>query len=122
MKYSECLCKLRNAKGLTQKEAASIFEISTYGYQRYEYGEREPSISLATKIAEYYHVSLDYMLGRTDNPQISFHDNEALLTDGLNPSVARLQGKILTIDSQTADELENYLEYLNFKKANNLSE
>lgn len=110
MKFSECLCKLRNAKGLTQREAASNFEISTYGYQRYEYGEREPSISLAAKIAEYYHVSLDYMLGRTDNPKV-------LSSGGLNPSVARLQGKILTIDSQTADELENYLEYLNFKKS-----
>lgn len=117
MKFSECLCKLRNAKGLTQREAASNFEISTYGYQRYEYGEREPSISLAAKIAEYYHVSLDYMLGRTDNPKVLSKDNEVLSSGSLNPSVARLQGKILTIDSQTADELENYLEYLNFKKS-----
>ena len=71
MNFSERLFQLRSDNNLTQREAASIFEISTYGYQRYEYGERQPSIGLAMKIADYYKVSVDYLLGRTDNPKIN---------------------------------------------------
>lgn len=71
MIFSERLSLLRKEKGLTQKQAAEIFGLSTYGYQRYEYGDREPSVSVAASIADYYDVSLDYLVGRTDNPEVN---------------------------------------------------
>lgn len=71
MTFSKRLVLLRKNKGLTQKQIASEFSLSPYGYQRYEYGEREPAISVATKMAEFFGVSLDYLVGRTDNPQVA---------------------------------------------------
>ncbi len=38
---------------------------------RYESGEREPGISELILIADYFNISIDYLLGRTDNPQIN---------------------------------------------------
>ena len=37
---------------------------------RYERGEREPGISELIAIADYFHVSVDYLIGRTENPAI----------------------------------------------------
>lgn len=71
MIFSERLSSLRKGQGLTQKQAATTFGLSTYGYQRYEYGDREPSVSVAAKMADYFNVSIDYLVGRTDNPEIN---------------------------------------------------
>ena len=38
---------------------------------RYETGTREPSISELVRIADYFNVSVDYLLGRTDKPSIN---------------------------------------------------
>ena len=40
--------------------------LSTGGYQRYELDEREPNAALLVKFADYFNVSVDYMLGRSD--------------------------------------------------------
>lgn len=111
MLFHERLLSLRKNSKLSQKDIAVELGISLRSYQYYERGEREPTVSILLILAKIFHTSVDYLIGCTDNPQI-------LSLGGLNPSVARLQGKILTIDSQTADELENYLDYLNFKKSN----
>lgn len=71
MTFSERLSSLRKDRGLTQKQAAVIFELSAYGYQRYEYGEREPVISVVIKMADYFGVSIDYLVGRTDKPEVN---------------------------------------------------
>lgn len=38
---------------------------------RYESGEREPGIAELILIADYFNISIDYLLGRTDNPQMN---------------------------------------------------
>ena len=42
--------------------------MSMLGYQRYEYGEREPSFQKLIALADYFDVSLDYLVGRSDDP------------------------------------------------------
>lgn len=71
MTFSERISNMRKSRHLTQKQVAEAFGLSTYGYQRYEYGEREPSISVAAKMADYFGVSIDYLFGRTDNPEVN---------------------------------------------------
>lgn len=58
------LKELREAKGLTQKEVAEIIGYSEISYARYEKGEREPDISTLCKLAEYFNVTVDYLIGR----------------------------------------------------------
>ncbi len=58
------LKELRESKGLTQKEVAEIIGYSEISYARYEKGEREPDISTLCKLAEYFNVTVDYLIGR----------------------------------------------------------
>lgn len=68
---SERLIELKESKNLLQKDIAKAINLSLRSYQRYEYGEREPTSSVLIKIADYFNVSLDYLVGRTDNPKIN---------------------------------------------------
>ena len=61
------LKELRESKGLTQKEVAEIIGYSEISYARYEKGEREPDISTLCKLAEYFKVTIDYLIGRAQN-------------------------------------------------------
>ena len=58
------LKELRESKGLTQKEVAEIIGYSEISYARYEKGEREPDISTLCKLANYFNVTVDYLIGR----------------------------------------------------------
>ncbi|MBR6769255.1 MAG: helix-turn-helix transcriptional regulator [Clostridia bacterium] len=49
----------------TQKEMAEVLNVQLTVYQRYERGERELPLWAAIKLADYYHVTLDYLVGRT---------------------------------------------------------
>lgn len=66
--FSERLAKLRDSRNLSQKEVAKEFGVVVRAYQRYEYGEREPQLSVLIRMADFYNVSLDYLSGRTDTP------------------------------------------------------
>ena len=55
---------LREDKDKTQKEIAQMLNMQTTVYQRYERGERELPLWAAIKLADYYHVTLDYLVGR----------------------------------------------------------
>ena len=67
MTYAESLKRFRNEFNLTQQQVADSIGILKQAYQRYEYG-RDPAISVLCKIANVYNISLDYLVGRSDNP------------------------------------------------------
>ena len=56
------LKELREIKGVTQQEIAKAIGCSTNNYSRYERGEREPDVYYLIKIADYYGVSVDYLI------------------------------------------------------------
>ena len=57
---------LREDADLTQKQITEIILCDQSLYSKYERGERVQPLDLAVKLAEYYGVSLDYLVGRTD--------------------------------------------------------
>ena len=57
---------LRIDHDLTQQEVADILFCQREVYRRYEKGIREMPLSYAVTLADYYKVSLDYLVGRTD--------------------------------------------------------
>lgn len=63
---------LRTEKGLTMKDMADMLNITISAWNKYEKDEAEPKISNIVKIADYFNVSLDFLLGRTNirDPQI----------------------------------------------------
>lgn len=65
------LKELRKEKGLSQLRLATDLHTTQNTISRYETGEREPGIAELIKIADYFNVSVDYLIGRTDCPQFS---------------------------------------------------
>ena len=57
---------LRKEKDEPQKAAAEAIGISFNSYCRYELNEREPDAPVLKAMADYFHVSADFLLGRTD--------------------------------------------------------
>ena len=66
--YFRRLRDLREDHDLMQKEVASILGIQQAVYSRYERGFQTIPVEHILKLADYYQVSIDYLLGRTDNP------------------------------------------------------
>ncbi len=60
---------MREDKDLHQRDIAKILSCSQAAYSRYENGEREIPLALLDKLADFYNVSVDYLLGRTDELQ-----------------------------------------------------
>ncbi len=65
---AERLLTLRKERHLKQTELAKELGLSISGYCRYEYGEREPTASVIVRMARYFGVSSDYLLGLRDEP------------------------------------------------------
>ncbi|MBC8570471.1 helix-turn-helix domain-containing protein [Zongyangia hominis] len=66
--YFQRLGDLRVDHDKTQQEIADILHCHREVYRRYEKGEREIPTWAVIKLADYYGVSTDYILGRTDKP------------------------------------------------------
>ena len=64
MDFSKKLKKLRFMLGCTQAQMAELLGITVRGYRNYELGAREPSLSVLIKLADYFNVSLDELVGR----------------------------------------------------------
>lgn len=63
---AEQLKKIRAEMGFTQKQVADGIGIAEQAYQRYEYGRTVPSALVLIALADYFDVSLDYLVGRSD--------------------------------------------------------
>ena len=63
---SDRLKECRKEKGLTQVQVAIYCDITEKAYQNYELKTREPKLAVLIKIADFFGVSLDYLVGRTD--------------------------------------------------------
>lgn len=61
--FAERLVELRKEKGLKRQEVANALGVSRASLEYYEKGQRKPDIEIAARIAEYYNVSTDYLVG-----------------------------------------------------------
>lgn len=59
---------LREDHDLKQKDMAKILNCSQQVYSNYELGQRDIPTEILIRLSEYYQVSVDYLLGLTDNP------------------------------------------------------
>lgn len=65
------LKQIRLERGYTQKNVADYLQISSNVYSRYELEKRQPTIDSLIRIAKFFDVSVDYMLGISDIPNIA---------------------------------------------------
>lgn len=70
MGFGERLRELREKRGLTQEELGKKINQKKANISKYETGKLQPSIETIDFLANYFNVTADYLLDRTDNPQI----------------------------------------------------
>ncbi|MCL2698185.1 MAG: helix-turn-helix domain-containing protein [Oscillospiraceae bacterium] len=63
------LKSLRKVKGVYQKHVAEMLGIAERNYRRYEAGDVDPPTSKTIMLADYFDVSVDYLVGRSDDPK-----------------------------------------------------
>ncbi|WP_018085681.1 helix-turn-helix domain-containing protein [Desulfurispora thermophila] len=71
MAFSERLRQLRENKKISRDDLASHLGLSYWAISKYETGERTPDHTTLERIADYFGVSVDYLLGRNDNSRIN---------------------------------------------------
>jgi transcriptional regulator with XRE-family HTH domain len=71
------ITELRNKKGLTQKEAAKKLKMPRSTYSNYELDKREPDFDTAQKLAEFFDISIDELLGRGLKEKLINEETEA---------------------------------------------
>lgn len=81
----ERLKKLRKEGKLTQKDIATFLNISQPAYQQFESGKKKMNIETMEKLADFFNVSTDYLLGKTDFPDV---DLEVDIDTAIDNSVA----------------------------------
>ena len=66
--FIERLKVCRKTLKVTQKQVAVAIGTSEQNYQRYERGSQQPTLPVLVSLADYFDVSLDYLVGRSDDP------------------------------------------------------
>lgn len=100
------LKKLRQSKGVLQKDVATHLGVDRTTYVKYERGDSEPNHDMLSKLADYFEVSIDYLLGRETSAQT--------IDEQLDGVEFALFGEIHDL---TEEEKRDILSYVQFKKS-----
>lgn len=109
----EILAGLRREKGIGQKELADHLRLSVGTISNYENNVHSPDLETLCKIADYFGVTTDYILGRTTcrrDPEIL---NRRISRDY---TVTDIINTVLNFDSSTVDHLMEYIYFLQSRR------
>lgn len=68
--FSERLKELRTSKGLTMEQLGKEIQSTRGTIGNFENGNKKPSLDMLIKLADYFNVSIDYLVGRTNDPKL----------------------------------------------------
>lgn len=116
------IAQLRKERNLTQEELAKVLGVSRGAVSMWEIDQRTPDPPILQQIANYFGVSVDYLLGRTDERRPFLEENRPS-----NPEIRELVEKMqmqfrtdpsLTEEEKKAiiDDITRYFEFLVEKK------
>ncbi|MEG2380024.1 MAG: helix-turn-helix transcriptional regulator [Bacilli bacterium] len=105
--FANRLREEREKLGLMQKEMAQKLEIPPNTYNGYETGKRSPNLEVAKHISDTLEISVDYLLGRTD--QRNLHMEKPTLDEGITTIAAH---KINVNEELPDDAIEKINEYI----------
>src|SRR5690554_422067 len=110
--FGERLKTLRNKKGKNQEEVAYSIGISRARYSHYENNHVEPDMDLLKKIAKYYNVSTDYLLG---NELPSEEDKKRETINKIVNEFPDADLMFKDLANMSAEQLEEVYEFIKFK-------
>lgn len=112
---SHNLKKLRTTQtNLTQSDFSKKIDVARTTYAMYEQGHREPDYKTLQKIANYYDVSTDFLLGQSENPKMTAEDEfQAFAND---PELGRWYRELPESDEEDLQKLRQMWEIIKSDK------
>ncbi|WZL74078.1 helix-turn-helix transcriptional regulator [Clostridiaceae bacterium 35-E11] len=111
--FGQRLKELRKEKSLNQSEIGKLLNVSTSTIGMYEQGRRDPDTNTLKFLAEYFNVSVDYLLGRTDKREIAIIENDDIPNELRAIGVEYLEvNKELKEKGFTPERIRNLIESL----------
>lgn len=113
------IAELRKSKGISQYEMAKRLGFSRGKLANYEQGSRQPDYETLQHIADFFDVTTDYLLGRTENPYPVNKDEEERTLDHYKNKIATefpdIDLMFKDMESLTAEDMKEVYEYIKFK-------
>lgn len=119
-KYGDRIAFLREKNALTQEELAHKLGISRAALSHYETSRREPDYDTIDKIASFFHVSIDYLLGRTNKSDSVLDQDVREFVDQLELSDDAILEKFsLTVDGNklTPEEAKRFIAFVRAERS-----
>lgn len=113
-KFAVRLRQLREAAHLTQKQLGKMIGAKPTTVSSWELAHRMPELDAVCKLADFFEVSLDYLLGRSDDPAIREVSNDAGSTSAASAFYARLNRLLPEAREKVLQELEWWEKYSNW--------
>lgn len=118
---AERLYKLRKEKKKTQADMANLLGITRQAYGYYEKGERDPDTSSLNILADFFNVSIDYLVGRVDDPHAVLSEDVRLFVDSLELTDKEILDKInlINVDGRplSREEAIDFIAFVRTKRA-----
>lgn len=108
MKYGDILKRLRKSNNLSQQELTDRLKINRSTYARYETSSTQPDYDTLNKLADFFGVTTDFILGRSDNPKLTEQESfEAFIKD---PELRRWHKELPKSDEEDLRRLKRIWE------------
>ena len=110
MNLGKIIKQLRQKHNMTQEDLGKIIDKNRSTIAGYETEGKEPDYETLKKIAIYFNVSTDYLLGKTDTPQVEISNNAQKLS--INIHNLLIEKDVITKDEELTDEKIEWLQKL----------
>ncbi|GIO67874.1 helix-turn-helix transcriptional regulator [Paenibacillus sp. FSL M7-1455] len=120
MNHGNRIAELRDQRGWTQEELAQSIGITRAALSHYEKNRRKPDFEILTKLADKFEVSIDYLIGRTNQPKLEMDPEVREFVDHLELSDSDLLDRFnLTVDgrSLTEEEARRFIAFVRMERS-----
>ncbi|MFE5321309.1 helix-turn-helix domain-containing protein [Paenibacillus sp. NPDC056579] len=119
MKYGHRIAKLRNDQRLTQEDLAGKVGITRSALSHYENNRREPDYETIQKFADFFQVTIDFLMGRSDDSSHPIDNDVQEFISHLELSDEALMERfVLTIDGRelTPEESRRFIAFIRYER------
>ncbi|MCU4923950.1 helix-turn-helix domain-containing protein [Bacillus cereus] len=111
----EKIKELRKNNKITQEQLGNAIGVSKMAISYFEKGKKSPGRETLEKIADYFNVTTDYLLGRSEDPELSEEENKIVTEEGKN-IMALIESLPEDERKKAWEQLEMYVTYMQNKK------
>ncbi|MZQ75220.1 MAG: helix-turn-helix domain-containing protein [Peptoclostridium sp.] len=115
--FGDRLRRLRERRQIYQKDLAKILGVSAGAIGMYETNKRTPDFEILNKIADYFDVTVDYLLGRTDDEEIKIYEKDQIPDKFKDLGLEYIEiAKELELSDISVEEMKKFIELMKIAK------